>query len=369
MQYSLHAQAKNGEKRGDRNMQDIGRQKEIKELLAETDRRIEELRAVLADMDEIAALRRRRGEPESDDYNGFRRSDVLELLGQQQESRAALVAGLQQSAEEVPKERTSLSAALEKLYEALSADVGRARRDVLQELKFYSRQTSAAYDELSLVIDALADRVAERVIERLGGTAFLAALPAAADAAQGEEGDAARGEESALPANSPEEISEEESASEDISEEESASEDISERESASEDISERESTSENISEEENASEDISEQAPAAGEEEGAPSEAPQVTASEQAIAETAEAPAEEAPAESSGEESTKAPAETAAVAEEAPAQEAGAESTEAPAETAETAEEDPAAQGEEGGGAQIREEEPAGPQGSAPEEK
>ena len=334
-------------------MQDIGRQKEIKELLAETDRRIEELRAVLADMDEIAALRRRRGEPESDDYNGFRRSDVLELLAQQQERRAALAAEVQrQNAEEAPKERTSLSAALEKLYEALSADVGRARRDVLQELKFYSRQTSAAYDELSLVIDALADRVAERVIERLGGTAFLAALPAAADAAQGEEGDAARGEESALPANSPEEISE--------------------RESASEDISEQESTSENISEEENAAEDISEQVPAAGEEEGAPSEAPQVTASEQAPAETAEAPAvneEEAPAESSGEESTKAPAETAAVAEEAPAQEAGAESTEAPAETAETAEEDPAAQGEEVGGAQIREEEPAGPQGGAPEEK
>lgn len=318
MQYSLHAQAKNGEKRGDRNMQDIGRQKEIKELLAETDRRIEELRAVLADMDEIAALRRRRGEPESDDYNGFRRSDVLELLAQQQERRAALAAEVQrQNAEEAPKERTSLSAALEKLYEALSADVGRARRDVLQELKFYSRQTSAAYDELSLVIDALADRVAERVIERLGGAAFLAALPAAADAAQGEEGDAARGEESALPANSPEEISE--------------------RESASEDISERESTSENISEEENAAEDISEQAPAAGEEEGAPSEAPQETASEQAIAETAEAPA---------------------VNEE-----------QAPAETAETAKEDPAAQGEEVGGAQIREEEPAGPQGGAPEGK
>lgn len=333
-------------------MQDIGQQKEIKELLAETDRRIEELRAVLADMDEIAALRRRRGEPESDDYNGFRRSDVLELLGRQQERRAALVAGLQQNAEEAPKERTSLSAALEKLYEALSADVGRARRDVLQELKFYSRQTSAAYDELSLVIDALADRVAERVIERLGGAAFLAAPTAGADAAQGEEGDAARGEESALPANSPEEISE--------------------RESASEDISERESTSENISEEENAAEDISEQAPAAGDKEGALSEAPQETASEQAPAETAEAPAvneEEAPAESSGEESTKAPAETAAVAEEAPAQEAGAESAEAPAETAETAEEDPAAQGEEGGGAQIREEEPAGPQGSAPEGK
>ena len=334
-------------------MQDIGRQKEIKELLAETDRRIEELRAVLADMDEIAALRRRRGEPESDDYNGFRRSDVLELLGRQQERRAALAAELQrQNAEEAPKERTSLSAALEKLYEALSADVGRARRDVLQEVKFYSRETSAAYDVLSLVIDALADRVAERVIERLGGLAFLAALPAAADAAQGEEGDAARGEESALPANSPELISEEESASEDISE--------------------RESTSENISEEENAAEDISEQVPAAGEEEGAPSEAPQVTASEQAPAETAEAPAvneEEAPAESSGEESTKAPAETAAVAEEAPAQEAGAESTEAPAETAATAKEDPAAQGEEVGEAQIREEEPAGPQGSAPEEK
>ena len=114
-------------------MQDIGRQKEIKELLAETDRRIEELRAVLADMDEIAALRRRRGEPESDDYNGFRRSDVLELLAQQQERRAALAAEVQrQNAEEAPKERTSLSAALEKLYEALSADVGRARRDVLQ---------------------------------------------------------------------------------------------------------------------------------------------------------------------------------------------------------------------------------------------
>ena len=324
-------------------MQDIGRQKEIKELLAETDRRIEELRAVLADMDEIAALRRRRGEPESDDYNGFRRSDVLELLAQQQERRAALAAELQrQNAEEAPKERTSLSAALEKLYEALSADVGRARRDLLQELKFYSRQTSAAYDELSLVIDALADRVAERVIERLGGAAFLAALPAAADAAQGEEGDAARGEESALPANSPEEISEEESASEGVSEEENAAEDISEQESVAE--------------------NISEQAPAAGEEEGAPSEAPQVTASEQAPAETAEAPAvneEEAPAESSGEESTKAPAETAAVAEEAPAQEADAEK-----EAAQDPEE-----GAEDLGAQIREEEPAGPQGGAPEEK
>ena len=327
-------------------MQDIGRQKEIKELLAETDRRIEELRAVLADMDEIAALRRRRGEPESDDYNGFRRSDVLELLAQQQERRAALAAELQrQNAEEAPKERTSLSAALEKLYEALSADVGRARRDVLQELKFYSRQTSAAYDELSLVIDALADRVAERVIERLGGAAFLAALPAAADAAQGEEGDAARGEESALPANSPELISEEESAAE----------------------------------------DISEQAPAAGNGEGALSEAPQKFASEGSPAETAEGAeenlpaeaAEEAPAEGDGAEDAGSPAEVPAeenlpaeAAEEAPAQEAGAEQTaESPAETAEAAEEDPAAQGEEGGGAQIREEEPAGPQGGAPEEK
>lgn len=279
-------------------MQDIGRQKEIKELLAETDRRIEELRAVLADMDEIAALRRRRGEPESDDYNGFRRSDVLELLAQQQERRAALAAELQrQNAEEAPKERTSLSAALEKLYEALSADVGRARRDVLQELKFYSRQTSAAYDELSLVIDALADRVAERVIERLGGAAFLAALPAGADAAQGEK--------SAFPANAPELISEEESAAE----------------------------------------DISEQAPAAGNGEGALSEAPQKFASEGS------------PAETAGEESTEVPAES------------GAEDTEAPAETAEAAKEDPAAQGEEGGGAKIREEEPAGPQGGAPEGK
>ena len=303
-------------------MQDIGRQKEIKELLAETDRRIEELRAVLADMDEIAALRRRRGEPESDDYNGFRRSDVLELLAQQQERRAALAAEVQrQNAEEAPKERTSLSAALEKLYEALSADVGRARRDVLQELKFYSRQTSAAYDELSLVIDALADRVAERVIERLGGAAFLAALPAAADAAPGEasalgeEGYAAIGEASALPANAPE------------------------------DISEKESAAENISEKESAAENSSEQAPAAGDEEGAPSEAPQETASEQA------------PAESSGAESTEVPAETA---------EAGGEETaEAPAEAAE----EDAAQGEEVGGAQIREEEPAGPQGGAPEEK
>lgn len=322
-------------------MQDIGRQKEIKELLAETDRRIEELRAVLADMDEIAALRRRRGEPESDDYNGFRRSDVLELLGRQQERRAALAAELQrQNAEEAPKERTSLSAALEKLYEALSADVGRARRDLLQELKFYSRQTSAAYDELSLVIDALADRVAERVIERLGGLASVAAPTAGADAAQGEE--SAQGEASALPANAPELISEEESAAEDISEEETVSE--------------------NISEEENAAEDISEQVPAAGEEEGAPSEAPQVTASEQAPAETAEAPAvneEEAPAESSGAESTKAPAETAAVAEEAPAQEADAEE-----EAAQAPEE-----GAEDLGVQIQEEEPAGPQGGAPEGK
>ena len=336
-------------------MQDIGRQKEIRELLAETDRRIEELRAVLADMDEIAALRRRRGEPESDDYNGFRRSDVLELLGRQQERRAALVAQLQrQNAEEAPKERTSLSAALEKLYEALSADIGRARRDVLQELKFYSRQTSAAYDELSLVIDALADRVAERVIERLGGAAFLAALPAAADAARGEEGDAARGEESALPANAPEHISEEESAAEDISEEESAPEDISER------------------------------APAAGNGEGALSEAPQKFASEGSPAETAEGAeenlpaeaAEEAPAEGDGAEDAGSPAEVPAeenlpaeAAEEAPAEGDGAESAEALAEIAETAKEDPAAQGEEVGGAQIREEEPAGPQGGAPEEK
>ena len=349
-------------------MQDIGRQKEIKELLAETDRRIEELRAILADMDEIAALRRRRGEPESDDYNGFRRSDVLELLGRQQERRAALVAQLQrQNAEEAPKERTSLSAALEKLYEALSADVGRARRDLLQELKFYSRQTSAAYDELSIVIDALADRVAERVIERLGGAAFLAALPAAADAARGEEGDAAQGEESALPVNAPEHISEEESAPEDISE--------------------RESVSEDISEEESASEDISEQVPAAGDEEGAPSEAPQETPSEQAPAETAEAPAEisaeeiaaaaaEAPAQEAGTETAEAPAETveAGGVEEAPAESSGAETAEAggeetaeaPAEAAEVAS---AAQGEEVGGAQIREEEPAGPQGGAPEEK
>lgn len=140
----------------------------LEEQLREADRHLAELQAILTNMDEISILRRRRGEAASDDFNGFKRSDVIGLIEQQQKRRKAILAELEEKKEQpakegAPKERTSLSAALEKLYENVSADVGHARRDILQELKYNSRQTISVYDDLVVQLGSLADRIAERL--------------------------------------------------------------------------------------------------------------------------------------------------------------------------------------------------------------
>ena len=153
----------------------LNRRREIgifrrRKKLRAADRELAQLRDVLASMDEIDALRKRDGKPETGEYGGYKRADVsamvAELERRRRELLAEIAAGGAQGGRDASaaRERVTLSDALERLYAAISGNIERAKNEILREIRYSCRQDTAIYAELSARLDALADKVAEKVL-------------------------------------------------------------------------------------------------------------------------------------------------------------------------------------------------------------
>lgn len=152
------------------------------ERLKATDKYLTEMRGILASMDEIAALRKQRGEAVSDEYGGYKRSTVEDFIRElekqkegilseiaREEARRAAPAPVKESApavkEDLPANKGESavasfrkgdpSLAIESMYTGLSMDIEKMRDDILQEMKYTYKQDMAIYDDLSAKIDAI----------------------------------------------------------------------------------------------------------------------------------------------------------------------------------------------------------------------
>ena len=158
------------------------------ERLKATDKYLTEMRGILASMDEIAALRRQRGEAPSDEFGGYKRSNVEGFVRQLEKQKESILAEISRaeakaSAQEsvpapaapkapAPAAESSLayskndtavtsfrkgdpSLAIESMYTGLSMDIEKMRDDILQEMKYTYKQDMAIYDDLSAKIDAI----------------------------------------------------------------------------------------------------------------------------------------------------------------------------------------------------------------------
>ena len=136
------------------------------ERLKATDKYLTEMRGILASMDEIAALRRQRGEAPSDEFGGYKRSNVEGFVRQLEKQKESILAEISRaeakaSAQEsvpapaapkapAPAAESSLayskndtavtsfrkgdpSLAIESMYTGLSMDIEKMRDDILQE--------------------------------------------------------------------------------------------------------------------------------------------------------------------------------------------------------------------------------------------
>ncbi len=200
------------------------------ERLKATDKYLTEMRGVLASMEEIAALREKRGEAASDEFGGYKRSTVEKFVAELEKQKESILAEIsreeQRASERLAKERAErerlvrekraleqaaqvpaakaeennkaiselskkvdsmaitpqdnaitgfrkgdASLAIESMYAGLSMDIEKMRDDVLQELKYSYKQDMAIYDDLSAKIDAIkpADTAAiEETLKPLG---------------------------------------------------------------------------------------------------------------------------------------------------------------------------------------------------------
>lgn len=157
------------------------------ERLKAMDKYLDQMRDILTSMDEISKLREQRGEPASDEFGGYKRSSVLNLvrgLEQQKESilaeiaaeeakrkeGAVVPAAAEQNAPATEGRASSLgpresavqafrqgdaSLAIESMYTGLSMDIEKMRDDILQEMKYTYKQDMAIYDDLSEKIESL----------------------------------------------------------------------------------------------------------------------------------------------------------------------------------------------------------------------
>ena len=141
------------------------------EKLRAADRELAQLREILASMDEIDALRKRDGKPESSEYGGYQRADVSGMIAELERRRRDLLIEIANSGaadgasvSSTVREKVTLSDALERMYTAIAGNVERAKSEILREIRYSCRQNTGIYAELSARMDALADRVAEKVI-------------------------------------------------------------------------------------------------------------------------------------------------------------------------------------------------------------
>lgn len=155
------------------------------ERLKATDKYLTEMRGILASMDEIAALRKQRGQAVSDEYGGYKRSTVEDFIRELEKQKEGILAEIAKEEEKrataapVPKEAATPavkedslaykkddtavvsfrkgdpSLAIESMYTGLSMDIEKMRDDILQEMKYTYKQDMAIYDDLSAKIDAI----------------------------------------------------------------------------------------------------------------------------------------------------------------------------------------------------------------------
>ncbi len=155
------------------------------ERLKATDKYLTEMRGILASMDEIAALRKQRGQAVSDEFGGYKRSTVEDFIKELEKQKEGILAEIAREEEKrvsapvVPKEAAAPAAkeessvykkedsavasfrkgdpslAIESMYTGLSMDIEKMRDDILQEMKYTYKQDMAIYDDLSAKIEAI----------------------------------------------------------------------------------------------------------------------------------------------------------------------------------------------------------------------
>ena len=148
-----------------------GKEFSAEEKLRAADKDLSQLREILASMDEIDALRKRDGKPETGEYGGYKRADVTAMIAELEQRRRALLADISNSgrADSAPgpsgtRERVTLSDALERMYAAIAGNIEHAKGEILREIRYSCRQNTAIYAELSARMDAVADKVLAKVM-------------------------------------------------------------------------------------------------------------------------------------------------------------------------------------------------------------
>lgn len=148
-----------------------GKELSAEEKLRAADKDLSQLREILASMDEIDALRKRDGKPESGEYGGYKRADVTAMIAELEQRRRVLLADISNSgrADSAPgpsgtRERVTLSDALERMYAAIAGNIEHAKGELLREIRYSCRQNTAIYAELSARMDAVADKVLAKVM-------------------------------------------------------------------------------------------------------------------------------------------------------------------------------------------------------------
>lgn len=148
-----------------------GKELSAEEKLRAADKDLSQLREILASMDEIDALRKRDGKPETGEYGGYKRADVTAMIAELEQRRRVLLADISNSgrADGAPgpsgtRERVTLSDALERMYAAIAGNIEHAKGEILREIRYSCRQNTAIYAELSARMDAVADKVLAKVM-------------------------------------------------------------------------------------------------------------------------------------------------------------------------------------------------------------
>ena len=148
-----------------------GKELSAEEKLRAADKDLSQLREILASMDEIDALRKRDGKPETGEYGGYKRADVTAMIAELEQRRRVLLADISNSgrADSAPgpsgtRERVTLSDALERMYAAIAGNIEHAKGELLREIRYSCRQNTAIYAELSARMDAVADKVLAKVM-------------------------------------------------------------------------------------------------------------------------------------------------------------------------------------------------------------
>ncbi|HIX47281.1 MAG TPA: hypothetical protein H9737_06310 [Candidatus Borkfalkia faecigallinarum] len=148
-----------------------GKELSAEEKLRAADKDLSQLREILASMDEIDALRKRDGKPETGEYGGYKRADVTAMIAELEQQRRVLLADISNSgrADSAPgpsgtRERVTLSDALERMYAAIAGNIEHAKGEILREIRYSCRQNTAIYAELSARMDAVADKVLAKVM-------------------------------------------------------------------------------------------------------------------------------------------------------------------------------------------------------------